>query len=99
MTHIKASLRYWHKARILDRYILEMEIYREKRSEKYKEGVKYRIVCLDTRTTKRVLMDNHYPKGHHIHVDDKEIKSEFVNEEKLIEEFKQIVREYMGVKL
>ncbi len=96
---MKAELIYWHKARIQERYILEMEIYQINKSKKYKEGIKYGLILLDMRTRKRVLMDNHHPKGPHIHLDNQEIRYEYLNEDKLIHDFKTLVLEHMGVKI
>jgi hypothetical protein len=33
-------------------------------------------------------MDNHHPKGPHIHIDDQELPYEFMNEKQLISDFK-----------
>ncbi len=38
---MKATLVYWHKARLQGRYVLEMEIYRVGKSSKYRDGIKY----------------------------------------------------------
>jgi hypothetical protein len=96
---MKASLLYWHKARLQSRYILEMEIHGIQRSAKYPDGVKYGLILKDLRSEKRVLMDNHHPKGPHIHLDGKEVGYEYKNEEKLIQDFKALVFEHMGVKI
>ena len=96
---MKAKLVYWHKARIQNRYILEMKLHRVSQSEQYKDGVKYRIILIDSKTKKRVLMDNHYPKGHHIHLDKEELSYTFIDEEKLVEDFKRLVLEHMEVTL
>ena len=96
---MKAALLYWHKARLQGRYILEMEIYRVGRSVRYREGVKYGLVLADPRTGKRVLMDNHHPKGPHIHLNGRDIPYAYIDEERLIKDFKTLVLEYMGVKI
>lgn len=96
---MKAALAYWHKARLQGRYVLEMEIYRVTRSAKYREGIRYGLIMTDSRTKKRVLMDNHHPKRHHIHMDDDEMVYEFVNEGKLIKDFKALVLKHMGVRI
>jgi len=96
---MKAKLVYWHKARLLGRYILEMEIHAVGKSPRYPDGVKYGLVLTDLRKGRQVLMDNHDPKGHHIHIDDREIAYRFVDEDKLIADFKELVLENMGVKI
>ena len=44
-------------------------------------------------------MDNHHPKGHHIHLDGEEIFYKFTTWEKLIVDFEKLVLDNMGVKL
>jgi len=61
--------------------------------------VRYSLILIDLRTSSKILMDNHYPKGPHIHINDLELKYDFVDEEKLVQDFKILVLEHMGVKL
>ncbi|MBI1909643.1 MAG: hypothetical protein HYS22_05690 [Deltaproteobacteria bacterium] len=96
---MKAVLVYWHKARLHGRYVLEMEIHSVGRSVKYPDGVKYGLILTDLRSGKRVLMDNHHPKGPHIHLNGQEIPYQYSDEEKLIQDFKALVLENMGVKI
>lgn len=96
---MKAERIYFQKAYLQNRYVLEMNIYKVSRSEKYRAGVKYRIILKDLRTGKSVLMDNHHPKGPHIHLDDQQIDYQYSSNEKLIEDFKILVLENMGVKI
>lgn len=94
---MKATLVYWHKSRIQSHYILEMAIYQVGKSPKYPDGVKYGLILVDTKTGRKVLMDNHHPKGPHIHVDDQELPYTFVDETRLLKDFKALVETYMGV--
>lgn len=96
---MKATLVYWHKSRLQGRYVLEMEIYKIGKSAKYRDGVKYGLILTDLRSGKRVLMDNHHPKGPHIHLDDREFPYQYVDEEKLIKDFKNFVLTHMEVKI
>ncbi len=96
---MKASLVYWHKARLQNRYILEMKIFKVRKSAKYQDGVKYGLILIDTHSNKRVLMDNHHPKGPHIHLDKQEIRYQYKDEDQLINDFKSLVLEHMGVKI
>lgn len=96
---MKATLVYWHKARLQERYVLEMKIHRVGKSARYPEGIKYGLVFTDLRTGNKVLMDNHHPKGHHIHLNDKEISYRYLDENKLVEDFKNLVLTHMEVKL
>ena len=96
---MKASLIYWHKARVKEHYVLEMAIHKIGKTAQYPDGVKYGLIFIDLKSKDRVLMDNHHPKGAHIHVNAQEIAYEYVNEEKLIEDFKGLVLANMGVKI
>ncbi len=44
-------------------------------------------------------MDNHHPKGPHIHIDDDERDYEYRNDEKLIDDFNKLVLLHLGVKI
>lgn len=96
---MKAKLVYWNKARIRERYILEMEIYQVGKSARYPEGLKYGLIFTDPNTGKQVLMDNHHPKGPHIHLNDQELPYDFIDEVKLIKDFKELVLINMEVKI
>ena len=96
---MKAILRYHLKLKLYGHYTVEMSIYEVPVSEKYPDGVKYGLICINDQTRSRVLLDNHHPKGPHIHLDEIEISYAFTSEEKLIADFKKLVLERMGVKL
>ncbi|MDX9730516.1 MAG: hypothetical protein RBT63_01990 [Bdellovibrionales bacterium] len=44
-------------------------------------------------------MDNHHPKGPHIHVDDAELPYDFRGLDQLVVDFRQLITEHMGVKI
>lgn len=96
---MKARLIFWHKARLQNRYVLEMEIHEVGKSSKYKDGVRYSLILIDLWSRRRVLMDNHHPKGPHLHLDDTELSYTFVNEDRLIEDFKRLVLEHLEVRI
>jgi len=96
---MKAKLVYWHKARLQGRYILEWKIHQVGKSRKYVDGIKYGLILLDELSGRRVLMDNHHPKGPHMHVDDEERPYRYVDENRLIKDFRELVLECMGVKI
>jgi len=48
---------------------------------------------------KRVLMDNHHPKGPHIHIDDTELPYAFIDLDRLVEDFRKLITETMGVQI
>lgn len=90
---------YWHKARIQGRYVLEMKIHKVAKSARYPDGVKYGLILTDHKTGKYLLMDNHHPKGPHIHLNDQEIPYRYIDEDKLIKDFKEMVLANMEVKI
>ena len=96
---MKARLVFWHKARLQNRYALEMEVYEIGKSSKYKDGVRYSMILIDLSTERRALMDNHHPKGHHFHLDGTEFSYTFVTVDRLIEDFKKLVLEHLEVKI
>jgi hypothetical protein len=96
---MKAKIKYWHKARIQNHFILELKIYDIDDKMKYKNFTKYEMICIDLRTGNKILFDNHYPKGPHIHINNIEIVYEFQNEDKLMNDFKELVFKHLGVRL
>jgi hypothetical protein len=96
---MKARLIFWHKAQLQNRYVLEMEIHEVGRSSTNKDGVRYSLIMIDLSNGRRVLMDNHHPKGPHIHLDNKELSYAFIDQDKLIDDFKKLVMEHLEVKI
>ena len=96
-TNMKARLVLWQKNTLKDRYILEMKIYEVDPSERNPDGVKYSLILADLWTGKSVPMDNHHPKGPHVHVDNHESEYSFETVDMLVEDFKQLVLVKMGV--
>ncbi len=95
----KATLIYYFKEVVQKRFILEQAIYAVPLDNRYPDGVKYSLIFLDTQTGNRVLMDNHQPKGPHVHLGEEEIPYEYVDDEKLLTDFKHFVLQHLGVKL
>lgn len=96
---MKAKLIYYHKAKIQRRYILELTIHDVGKSTRYVDGIKYSLICYDMKSESKLLMDNHHPKGHHVHLNDKQMGYAFKSIDNLIDDFKQFVLNHMGVKL
>ncbi|MFN7685883.1 MAG: DUF6516 family protein [Oligoflexia bacterium] len=68
-------------------------------TERYPDGLKWGLVCIDQAGNKRILMDNHHPKGPHIHVDDTELPYRFTDLDQLVADFRSLVKETMGVSI
>lgn len=65
---------------------LHMVIYDVGKSEKYPQGVQYRLYFI--REGEAVVgFDNHYPKGHHRHVGGREEPYAFESVERLVADF------------
>jgi hypothetical protein len=96
---MKARLVYWHKAKLQRRYILEMKIYEVHRSAYYRDGIRYRMILIDPMTGRRVLMDNHHPKGPHVHLDSLEMPYNYIDEDQLVDDFKRWTFKHMEIEL
>lgn len=78
---------------------MEQSIHAVPLDNRYPDGVKYSLIFLDSKTGDRVLLDNHQPKGPHVHLGQEEISYEYVDDERLLTDFKLFVLQHMGVKL
>jgi hypothetical protein len=96
---MRAVLIYYEKRELFNRYVIEMTIHDVGQSIRYPVGIKYGLFFFDFDTGKKVLFDNHHPKGPHIHLDQKELPYSYSNDERLIEDFKASVLEHTGVVL
>lgn len=94
---MKARLLFYLKDTLHGRYVLELSIHDVGKSRQYPDGVKYGLICIDIKSGKKVLMDNHHPKGPHIHIDDEELEYTYTSDDKLIEDFKGLVLQHLGV--
>jgi hypothetical protein len=85
----KAELIFREKLTSPKGLIREISLWRLKRSERYPDGVKYRLVLVDPRTGEiHLLYDNHWPKGHHVHVRGHERPRPFSTLTHLLQEFR-----------
>ena len=96
---MKAMLIYHEKERFQDRYLMEITIHDVGKSNRYPDGIKYGLLLLDLKTGRRVLMDDHHPKGPHLHLDDAELPYEYKSDDSLIDDFKKLVLEHLGVSI
>lgn len=81
-----------------NRYLLETRIWLVD-DHRYPASVKFSLIFIDTKTGRKVLMDNHHPKGPHIHLDDKEFSYVYSDEKNLILDFKAYISQHFGVKI
>ncbi len=78
---------------------MEMKLWEVQKTSKYPDGVRYSLVFINPTKNKKILMDNHTPKGHHYHLDDQEFDYQYQGVPQLVEDFKALVKIHMGVKL
>lgn len=79
--------------------MVELKIWQVAKSKGYPDGVRYALIAIHPDSKKKVLMDNHSPKGHHYHLDSIEFDYEFKDIDQLVEDFIDLVKIHMGVKL
>ena len=78
---------------------MELKVHEVGKSSKYPEGLKYGLICKDLKTGTRVLLDNHHPKGPHIHLNEEELPYEFRGLDTLVDDFQTLVLRHLKVKL
>ncbi|HBE01137.1 MAG TPA: hypothetical protein DC049_01490 [Spirochaetia bacterium] len=93
----KLGSHQYYKNYIKGQFIVEFNIFQLRNVKDYPNNIKYRLICTDIRNNRKILFDNHKPKGHHYHIDEKEYLYNFISEIKLIDDFKQLVLEHFGV--
>ena len=94
---MKAELKLHQKKFLEGSLIIEIKLWEVASTKKYPDGVKYSLIVVDLKANKRVLMDNHAPKGHHYHLDNTEVEYQFNGIGQLIEDFKSLVKIHLGV--
>jgi len=90
MERTKAELVIHEKLTSPKGLIRELSVWRLKVSERYPEGLKYRLVLADSTASQvHLLYDNHWPKGHHVHRGDQEEPYLFKSMIETIREFRE----------
>ena len=92
-----SHLFYYEKHTLHGRFVMELKMYEIEDDYKYPHKIKYSLFCKDLMISRFVLMDNHYPKGHHIHVDEMQSSYNFISEVQLMADFKNLVAKELGV--
>ena len=78
-------------------YLIERRVYKVPKDRWHPEGYKYSLVLI--KDEKRILgYDNHERKGHHIHIKNKEMKYNFIDENNLMKDFEKDVQNIIGDK-
>lgn len=86
-----AKLIYHNKEKTNEGDIIEWNVWKVKKSKDFPHGLKYRLVYVHNNQRIRGY-DNERSKGDHKHYFDKEIKYEFINIEKLFDDFEYDIK-------
>lgn len=81
------------------RYLIEITVHQVAEDARYRDRLKWSLICIDRISGKRVLMDNHHPKGPHQHIDDVESLYQFSDLDTLVSDFRKIILDHMGVQI
>ena len=96
---MKGELKFYNKEVLDTNHVLEIKIWEIPVSADYPEGFKYSFILIEPKTGKKILMDNHKPKKHHFHINEKEFDYNFRGINKLFNDFKKLVFKHLEVKL
>ena len=90
MAKIRAELIIHQKLISIKGLIREIFVWRLRKSERYPNGVKYRLALVDSASgVVHLLYDNHWPKGHHVHTGEREEAYEFTSVVNLVRDFRE----------
>ena len=91
----KAQLIWSEKFTLASGLVREAVIWRVEKGRHYPEGLKYRLVLVECLSQRVILLfDNHYPKGHHVHLPDgREVPYAFSSAEILIRDYLSLCAE------
>jgi len=96
---MKAKLVRHEKFILRKRFTIEITVHEIENSKQYPDKLKWGFICIDRVSGKKILMDNYHPKGPHIHIDDLEMPYEFKDLDQLVDDFRSLVTEHMGVQI
>ena len=99
---MRATLVRYEKFIVRRRFTIDIEVHQVPTYGRYEDGLKWGLICVDRVSGRRILMDNHHPKGPHVHIDtdgSTELPYEFKGLDQLIEDFRRLVTEHMGVRI
>ncbi|NJM09644.1 MAG: hypothetical protein HC883_01710 [Bdellovibrionaceae bacterium] len=79
--------------------MVELSIYEVGKSSKYPDGIKYGLICKDLKAGGYVLLDNHHPKGPHVHIKRTRVSLRVRQRRPIDADFEMMVLKELGVKL
>ena len=80
--------------------IIDFVIWRVN-DKRFANGLKFRMICVEPKTGKKVLMDNHHGKPAHVHLDDSEFlyDGDITDYKSLVKSFRSYILSHFGVKI
>jgi hypothetical protein len=73
--------------------VVEIKVWEVNDFVKYPDRIKYSLYCLDLESHEIIVgLDNHYPKGHHLHIDNQEQYYFFEDVHKLVADFYALLK-------
>lgn len=87
-----SKARLIHRIKLIDQAggIEERMIWEVPKSAKCSDRVRYRLAYIPHGAKRpAILYDNHHPKGHHRHIQGRELPYEFSGVEKLLDDFRR----------
>ena len=91
--NVKAKLLFREKLVLRGGLLRDGVIWKVPLNSRYPDGIRYRLALVDIESNQVLaLFDNHYPKGHHRHLEDgTESPYRFDSAEKLVEDYLAVV--------
>lgn len=96
---MKSKLVRHEKFLVRRRFLVEIVVHKVSTDNRYADNLKWSLICVDRSANRRVLMDNHHPKGPHTHIDDLEVPYEYHGIDQLVADFRNLIMEHMGVQI
>jgi hypothetical protein len=90
---VKAQLQYYRKVtvlhtRSLETGVCELKVWRVTESPHYPDGIKFSLFLVSRATGAVIIgIDNHKPKGPHLHEGARESEYEFTGVDRLVDDF------------
>lgn len=95
---MKATLLHHNKVTLVHQRtdavaIAELRVLKVEVTKYFPEGIKYSLFLVDC-TSGEVLvgLDNHKPKGHHLHIGSSEVEYDFTDMQTLVDDFWDLVK-------
>jgi len=89
----KAKLLFRQKSLLRNGMLRDGVVWWVPKDDRYPDGYRYRLALVEHLNGKvMILFDNHYPKGHHVHLKDgREVPYEFKSLKKLLEDYEEVI--------